>query len=181
MSKEDLFFEIGTEELPAGFINPALDQLSTLIEGALKKARLAHGTVATLGTPRRLVLTVEGLSASQSDVSLEVKGPKKAAAYDAQGEPTKALQGFARGQGVELKDIEVRGEGKAEHVYATKHVKGKETAELLPEILTGLIGADLFRKTMRWGSGERAFARPIHWITALFGSNIIDFEYCSVR
>ncbi len=181
MGKEDLFFEIGTEEIPAGFIGPALDQLSTLIEGALKKARLAHGEVKSFGTPRRLVLTVEGLSAGQSDASLEVRGPKKEAAYGADGEPTKALTGFARGQGVELSDIEVRVDGKAEHVYAKKHVKGKATAELLPEILKGLIGADLFRKSMRWGASERAFARPIHWITALFGDSVIDLEYCNVR
>ncbi len=181
MSKEDLFFEIGTEELPAGFIDPALDQLAGLIKGALDKARLTHGEVRTFGTPRRLVLTVKGLSTGQSDASIEVRGPKKEAAFDASGEPTKALLGFVRGQGVELDDIEVREAGKAAHVYAKKEVKGAETFTLLPEILKGLVGADLFRKSMRWGSGECAFARPIHWITALFGSSVVSFDYCGIK
>lgn len=180
MSKEDLFFEIGTEELPAGFIDPALDQLSELIKGALDRARLTYGKVQTFGTPRRLVLTVDGLSTGQSDACIEVRGPKKEAAFDAKGEPTKALLGFAKGQGVELDDIEVRETGKAAHIYAKKEVKGADTIKLLPEILTGLVGADLFHKSMRWGSGSQAFARPIHWITALFGSSVIDLEYCNV-
>ena len=150
------------------------------MKARLKRRALHTAGISTLGTPRRLVVSVEGLLPSQSDASLEVRGPKKEAAFDPDGEPTKALLGFARGQGVELADIEVRDDGKAAHVYAKKQVRAR-TLALLPEILTGLAGADLFKKSMRWGSGALAFARPIHWITALFGDSIIDFDYCDVK
>ena len=181
MSKEELFFEIGTEELPAGFIDPALAQLALLIKGALDKARLTYTGVSTFGTPRRLALIVEGLSTGQKDASIEVRGPKKESAYGADGEPTKALLGFVKGQGVELSDIEVREVKKAAHVFAKKEVKGADTLTLLPEILKGLVGADLFPKSMRWGAGSHGFARPIHWITALFGSKVVDFDYCGIK
>ncbi|MEE9543506.1 MAG: glycine--tRNA ligase subunit beta, partial [Thermodesulfobacteriota bacterium] len=181
MSTKELLFEIGTEELPAGFIVPALNRLDELLRKGLKKAGLDFISIKTLGTPRRLVLVVEGLCATKPEPSVEVKGPKKEAAFDDKGEPTRALLGFAKGQGVKVDDIEVREDGKGAHVYAKKKVEGKDTINLLPGLLGGLASADLFAKTMRWGSGDVAFARPIHWITALFGGDIIDFEYSGIK
>ena len=181
MATKELLFEIGTEELPAGFITPALKELEKLIKKGLEKAGLEFASTRTLGTPRRLVLVVEGLGVTKPASSVEVRGPKKEAAFDANGEPTRALLGFARGQGVEIEDIEVRGEGTSAHVYAKKEVEGEDTINLLPKLLRSLASADLFPKTMRWGARDESFARPIHWITALFGDAVVDFEYCGIK
>jgi glycyl-tRNA synthetase beta chain len=181
MSTKELFFEIGSEELPAGFINPALDRIDELMKEGLSIAGLEFASTRTLGTPRRLAIVVEGLSEAKPATSVEVRGPKKEAAYGEDGKPTKALLGFARGQGVDIEDIEVRGEGKGAQVYAKKQVEAEETINLLPELLGGLVSADLFPKTMRWGSGDESFARPIHWVIALFGGETVAFDSFGIK
>lgn len=174
-------FEIGTEEIPAGFIPRALSEMEARFRRALDKARIEYGDIGTLGTPRRLTLTIRALSETQPETRLEVRGPKVEAAYDKDGLPTKALEGFARGQGVELADIVTVEAKKGAHVVARKVVEGKVTMEILPEILSGVVTAELFPKAMRWGAGRIAFGRPVHWIVALYGPDTVDFEYAGIR
>jgi glycyl-tRNA synthetase beta chain len=181
MGKKDLLFEIGSEEIPAGFIGPALDALSERMAVGLRTARLGFGSVRTLGTPRRLALIVEGVDGHQPDATIEVRGPRKEAAFDAAGKPTKALEGFAKGQGVGLDDIKIISSDKGEVAAAIKHVKGEPAARILPDLLAKLITPDLFKKTMRWGNGDAAFARPVHWIVALYGGEVISFSFGNVK
>ncbi len=181
MSNRDFLFEIGTEEIPAGFIPRALLEMETRFKRALEKARIEYGEIGTLGTPRRLTLTIKALSETQPETSLEVRGPKVEAAYGKDGNPTKALEGFARGQGVELTDIVTVEAKKGAHVVARKVVEGKVTMDILPEILSAVVTAELFPKAMRWGSGRTAFGRPVHWIVALYGPDTVDFEYAGIK
>ena len=181
MSKRNFFLEIGTEELPAGFIPRALKQLKGLLDKGLTSARLGFEEISTLGTPRRLTLVVKGLDSVQSDVELEVRGPKKEAAFDVDGNPTKALVGFAKGQGVEAGDVEIVKTDKGEHVLIRKQVKGEKVASILPEILTKVLATDIFPKSMRWGAGEVTFARPVHWLLAFFGDEPLSFSFGHVK
>jgi glycyl-tRNA synthetase beta chain len=181
---KDLLLEIGCEEIPAAFVPKALDILEDFITRKFASARLGFTSVRTFGTPRRLGLVVEGLEAGQEDAEIEVRGPKKEAAYDADGAPTRALEGFLRGQGVGIDDVKFTepGEtGKVEQVYVTKRIKGKKTEDILPEILSGALGADLFKKTMRWGVHTVRFARPVHWLLAFYGDKQIDFEFGHIK
>lgn len=181
MATDDLLLEIGTEEIPAGFIGKALDTMSTLLATGLDKAGIGYGEISTLGTPRRLVLMVKGLEKSQPDATVEVRGPKIEAAYDADGNPTRALVGFARGQGVAVADLKKVESKKGAHVLAIKSVTGSETIKVLPAILERVIGADLFKKSMRWGAGRTTFARPVHTILALYGGKIVDIEFAGIK
>lgn len=170
---QDLLFEIGTEEIPARFMDSAMKQLKDLAKIALTEARLDYMSLATYGTPRRLCLYVSKLAQGQEDRVREVKGPAKKAAYDAEGNPTKAAQGFARGQKVAVEDLVAKTAGNGEYVFATVRDVGKSAQEILPEILLGLINGLNFPKPMRWGDKDFRFARPIHWLVALFGTEII--------
>lgn len=176
MSK-DLILEIGTEEVPAGFIPKALDSLAGTLRKLLEEARLDHGGLRKLGTPRRLALVVEGLGERQPDATVEARGPKKDAAFDPDGKPTKALEGFCRGKGVDVKDIETRETDKGEYVYAVKHIEGRDTAEILPGILEKTVSREYFPKSMRWGDHDVSFARPVHWLLAVFGGAPVEFSY----
>ena len=181
MSTKDLLFELGTEEIPAGFIRPALEVMERTIARALERERVDFAEVRTLGTPRRLVMAVTGLNDKQPEARVEVRGPKVEQAYDGDGKPTKALMGFAKGQGVTIDDIERVESGKGAHVVARKVVPGTDTVSILPGILSEVTGADLFPKTMRWGSGTIAFGRPVHWIVALYGGKVVELEFAGVK
>ncbi len=173
----DLLFEIGTEELPAGFLQPALAQLQ---ENFLKKAEalnLAHGETVAMGTPRRLALIVQGLAETQEDSREELLGPSKAAAFGPDGRPTRAVEGFARAKGVEIADLQVVDTPKGEYLMLVREVAGRPTVELLPELLHQLLLEMTFAKSMRWGSNLHPFARPIQWLTALFGQEVISLEH----
>ncbi len=178
---EDFLLEICTEELPAGVIPKALGALSGMLEKRLEGARLSFSALKTLGTPRRLALIVEGLDHRQPDVTTEVRGPKKSVAYDEDGKPTKALIGFARGQGVDLADIKVVKSGKGEHVQAVKSIKGEDTLKILPGILEGLLTQEVFAKSMRWGSHDISYARPVHSLLALYGKKIVPFAFGHIK
>ncbi len=171
----DFLLEIGTEEIPAKFMPGALSQLKELAEKACANYRLAYSAIDTWGTPRRLALYLTNLAPEQQDISLEVKGPAKKAAYDAEGKPTKAVEGFARSQGVQVEELVVREFANGEYLYALKKELGRPTKEVLPEIIPQLISGLNFPKPMRWAYSELRFARPIRWLVALYGSEIIPF------
>ncbi|MFQ5692069.1 MAG: glycine--tRNA ligase subunit beta, partial [Nitrospinota bacterium] len=173
---DELFLEIGTEEIPSRFLRRALEDLGRAAEAALGESRIAHGAVRTLGTPRRLVLAVSGVAEAQESLEERVMGPARRVAYDEAGRPTKAAEGFARNAGVPVESLEVVETEKGEYVAALRKEAGRPTAEVLPALLPGLIQRLGFPKSMRWGSGDLRFVRPIHWIVALLGGRVIPFE-----
>lgn len=179
--EKELILEIGTEELPAGFIPRALGSLESFLKKNLESERLSFKAIKALGTPRRLTLIIEGLSGSQPDATTEVKGPQKKAAFDDKGNPTNALLGFARSQGVDVGDIKTIKTEKGEYAYIEKFIKGKKTDEILPELLKNTISQDFFPKSMRWGSYDISFARPVHWILAIYGGKTVDFDYGHIK
>ncbi|MGE5708450.1 MAG: glycine--tRNA ligase subunit beta, partial [Bacteroidota bacterium] len=178
---KDLFLEIGCEEIPAGFVPKAMADMEALMKKELESARVEYAGIRTFGTPRRLVLAVNGMAERQPDAELTAMGPAKSAAYDADGNPTKAAQGFARGQGVDVADLKVVVTPKGEYLAAVKSEVGRNTSELLPEILPRLIGAIPFRKSMRWADFDVRFARPIHWIVALFDGVVVPFSFGNIE
>ena len=178
---KELLLEIGMEEIPAGFIPQALIDLESLARKELEANRIDFGGVKALGTPRRLVLFMESVSEKQKDVEARKIGPSRQAAFDSNGNPTKAAIGFAKGQSVSVESLEVIQTEKGEYVCAVKKEPGRLTIELLPSLLSKMILAIPFQKSMRWGEVSIRFARPIHWILALFGGEIIPFEIGDVR
>jgi len=180
MTKE-LFLEIGTEEIPAGFLPKAMADMAALIAKEMTGARIGHGEIKTLATPRRLVLLVKDVAARQPDAEITAMGPAKNVAFDAAGKPTRAAEGFARGQGVDLGALQLRSTEKGEYVAVVKKETGRTTAEILTEILPRLMGNIPFRKTMRWGDLDVRFARPIHWIVALFDGAVVPFAFGNIE
>ncbi|MGD0845601.1 MAG: glycine--tRNA ligase subunit beta [Geobacteraceae bacterium] len=180
MSKE-LFLEIGTEEIPAGFLPKAMADMAGLIARELTAARIGYGEIKTLATPRRLVLLVKDVAARQPDAEITAMGPAKNVAFDAAGKPTRAAEGFARGQGVDVAALLLRSTEKGEYVAVVRKETGRSTADILSEILPRLIGNIPFRKSMRWGDLDVRFARPIHWIVALFDGIVVPFNFGNIE
>ncbi len=173
----DFLLEIGTEEIPAKFSPGAMTQLEDQARKRLTELRLPFKELKIFATPRRLALSVTGLEERQDDLSMEVKGPAVKAAYDASGAPTKAAQGFARGQGVSVEDLFVQELNGVPYVFARKSEIGLETRALLPQLAKDLINSLHFPKPMRWAELDFHFARPIRWITALYGTEVVPFEF----
>lgn len=173
---KDFLLEIGTEEIPAKFAPGVISQLQEHVQKRLQELRLEFVELKVYTTPRRFAVLIQGLSEKQTDFTAEVKGPALKAAYDADGNPTKAAQGFARGQGVDPKELFVQELNGVPYVYARKSEIGQPALDLLPKFCIDLITALHFPKPMRWGDLEFRFARPIRWIVALFGSDVIPFE-----
>ncbi|MDH5298611.1 MAG: glycine--tRNA ligase subunit beta, partial [Desulfobulbaceae bacterium] len=173
--QQELIFEIGTEEIPAGFLMPALAEMKNIMARKLAELALPHGEIRTVGTPRRLTLTVADLAAQQPDRDEEVLGPPKKAAFDAAGHPTKAAEGFAKSRGAEVADLQVVTTPKGEYLMLACHHKGEATAALLARLLPQLITEIPFPKSMRWGNGRISFVRPIQWLVALFGGQVVPF------
>jgi len=180
MGKE-LLLEIGAEEIPAAFLPGAMSELKTLTEKILTEHRLGFSSVLTFASPRRLILYVEGLPERQEDLNLTVLGPARSVAYDSEGNPTKAAVGFARGQGVDIKDLTIQETPKGEYLCAVKKEPGLPAPEVLQKILPEIITTLHFPKSMRWGSGSLRFARPIHWILALYNEEVIPFEFDGIK
>ena len=176
MSK-DVLLEIGTEEIPAHYMPSILSQVQQLAADKLNKANIAYEDIRAVGTPRRVALLVKGVAEKQADISSKNKGPSVKIAYDSDGNPTKAAMGFARGQKIAVEDLVVE-DG---YVYANVTSIGAETAGLLPDILTGIITGLGFPKSMHWGSLDFHFVRPIRWIVALFGDDVVPFELAGVK
>ncbi|WP_229074066.1 glycine--tRNA ligase [Actinoplanes sp. DH11] len=168
-----LVFEIGSEELPPGELRSARAQLLRLVTEGLAGTRLAHGEIRVYGTPRRLIAVVQAVGAREDDHVRLVKGPKTPNAYAADGTPTKALEGFVRGQGVTLADVTTREIGGVPHVVVEKHEAGRAApavlATVLAQVVTGLRAA----KNMRWNDPKLSFSRPIRWLTALWGDDVV--------
>ena len=171
----DLLLEIGLEEVPAKFMPPALAELKQLAETALSEQRISFDEVVTYGTPRRIALVVKNIADKQADLEEEAKGPAVKAAYDADGNPTKAAIGFARGQGVDVADLYQKELNGGMYVFATKKAVGVPTEEVLPQLLPQLVTGIHFPKPMRWGFTELRYARPIRWIVALYGDAVVPF------
>lgn len=177
----DLLFEIGTEELPARFIDPALKALKELAQREFERENLSFEAVKTLGTPRRLTLYVSGLAEAQPDRVEEFLGPPKKVAFDDEGHPTKAAEGFAKKQGVSLEELRVKKTERGEYVFVEKKIPGQKTISLLPQILKNLVVGLSFPKSMRWGNYELRFARPIRWLLALYGKEVVPFELAGLK
>lgn len=173
---EKLLFEIGTEEIPAKFMPGILKQLKELAAAKMQELRIPFEDITVYGTPRRMAFIAGGVAEAQADVVVEAKGPSVKIAY-VSGAPSKAAQGFARGQGVDVKDLVVRDN----YVYAVKHLAGQPVIELLPGLLMDILTSLSFPKTMRWADYEFRFVRPIRWMVALFGDQIIPVEICGVK
>jgi glycyl-tRNA synthetase beta chain len=175
----DLLLELGCEEIPATFLARALDALPGLATRRLGEARLAHGAVRALGTPRRIALEVRGLADRQPDLRERVIGPPASAAFAADGTPTRAAIGFAQKNGVDpatLERAEVPGK-KGAYVVATRHVAGRAAAEVLPPLLVDLIGAIPWPKSMRWHWTDASFVRPVHWLVALLDDRVLPLTW----
>lgn len=169
----ELLLELGCEELPATFVRRAFEDLQGAIEAGLREAGLNYkANRPPIGTPRRLIVCIEDIPLRQPDSMKESRGPSLSGAFDSDGKPTKALEGFCRGQGVTAEEVERR-EG---YVWAVKKVDGRPSAEVLSEIVPRAIRALNFEKTMRWGSGRMRFARPIRWILAVFDGKPLSFD-----
>jgi len=175
MSNE-LLFEIGTEEIPAGFLSKAVVDMEEMIRKALSEKRIAFEGIRCLATPRRLVLHIADLAPKQDDQVVEKMGPAKKAAFDENGQPTKAALGFARGQGLEVSQLETVTTDKGEYLCARKTIAGQPTADLLPDLLKSFLLAIPFRKSMRWAAYDLRFARPIHWLLALYGGKVVPLK-----
>lgn len=173
---KDLLFEIGTEEIPAHYMPSILAQVKALAEKAFDEGNIAYGSVRTIGTPRRIALLVKDVDEKQADVSSKHKGPSVKIAYDADGNPTKAAMGFARGQKIDVKDLVVE-DG---YVYANVTSVGADTAGLLPDLMKGIVTGLNFPKSMHWGSLDFHFVRPIRWFVALYGTDVVPFELAGV-
>ena len=180
-ARRPFLLELGTEEIPARMIAAAIDGLARGIAEALQAAGLPGAGLRPLGTPRRLAVLIDGVPEQSPDLSVEVTGPPASVAFDAQGRPTKAGEGFARAQGVRPEDLRRTSGPKGEVVAVRKTVPGRRAAAVLAEAAPSVAAALAFPKTMRWGSGEHRFVRPVHWIVALYGEEIVPFEFCGVR
>ncbi len=176
MSK-DILLEIGTEEIPAHYMPGILGQLKELAAKKLGEANIEYGTIRSLGTPRRAVLLVQGVAEKQADISAKHKGPSVRIAYDGDGNPTKAAAGFARGQKIDVQELTVE-DG---YVYASVTSIGSASAGLLPDILKSIVLSLTFPKSMRWGNKNVHFVRPLRWLVALFGTEVVPFEIAGVH
>ena len=176
-----LLFEIGTEELPAGYIEPALVQLEEKLSAKLKQLNIGFGNIRTLATPKRLALLVDNLDEKQEDICEELIGPSAQAGYDAQGNPTKAAIGFAKSKGATAEDLKVVETEKGQYLMLVREQPGEDVFKLLPEILKQLIVEISFPKSMRWGSNQLSFARPIQWLLATFNNKIINLEHEGIK
>jgi len=178
---KELLLEIGAEEIPAGFVPQALIDLEKIVQRDLEASRVDFDGIKTFGTPRRLVLVIETVSEKQRDEESKKIGPSKQAAFDVQGNPTKAAIGFAKGQSVPVESLTLVQTEKGEYLCAVRKEQGRPTVELLAAFLPKWILSIPFQKSMRWADVPIRFARPIHWILALFGGEVVPFEVGNIR
>ena len=176
-----LLLEIGTEEVPARFIHPALSMLKSNTESIFEEYSIGFSDMKTYATPRRLSLLVKGIPPMQKDSVKEVYGPAKKIAFDERGTPTRAAAGFAQSQGIDVNDLVIKSREKGEYVVAVIHHKGAPVKDLLHEALKRVVLSLSFPKSMRWGNGDLRFVRPIHWIMALLNGTTIVFEIDGVK
>ena len=174
---KDLLFEIGAEEIPAGFMPNILGQLKQLAETKLNDAHLPFESIATYGTPRRLAFIVKGLADTSAEISERHKGPSASIAYDADGNATKAAIGFARGKGLDVADLVVE-DG---YIYAETKTAGVPAKDIVTDMLPQLITGLNFPKSMHWGNLDAKFVRPVRWLVALLDEEVIPVEFATVK
>lgn len=174
---KDLLFEIGAEEIPAGFMPHILGQLKQLAETKLNDAHLPFESIATYGTPRRLALIVKGLADTSAEISERHKGPSASIAYDADGNATKAAIGFARGKGLDVANLVVE-DG---YIYAETKTAGVPAKDIVTDMLPQLITGLNFPKSMHWGNLDAKFVRPVRWLVALLDEEVIPVEFATVK
>ncbi len=177
----NLLFEIGTEEIPAGYITPALNQIKTAFTEQANKQRLTMESVYCTATPRRLILFVKGLMEKQAGINEEIQGPSVAVTFDKTGTVTKAGLGFAKAQGVNVDNLKIKKTPKGEYCFAVKVIEGRETINILPEILTNIVRNISFPKSMKWKGNGLFFARPVRSLIALFGNKIVPLEINGIK
>ena len=178
---QELLLEIGTEEIPAGYLSKALEEFKSLMNSALADNNIKiSGQILTLGTPRRLTLIAGGLAGFQDDVEEEVTGPPAAIAFDSNGSPTKAAVGFAEKQGVPVGALSTVETPKGAYLYLKRSIKGKSTCDVLASILPNIFNKISWPKSMRWGEIKTPFVRPVHWIVAILDGKVIPFSFCGI-
>jgi len=178
---KELLLEIGTEEIPSVYLNPAIGKIEELTKKLFAENRVSHGQIKVFGSPRRLILFVENLSDRQESITSKVIGPPKRVSFNEKGLPTQAAVGFAKNQGIRVEDLNVEKTEKGEYLCAVKEEKGEATKKILPDILPKLIFSIPFPKHMRWGDGNVKFVRPVHWILCLYNGDVVKFEFDSVK
>ncbi|HEY3585834.1 MAG TPA: glycine--tRNA ligase subunit beta, partial [Myxococcaceae bacterium] len=178
---EDLLFEIGTEELPAGAVEPAVDQLRALVLSGFEGVRLTHGTVRSFATPRRLAVLVEGVADRSPDATRQTMGPSVKAAFGPDGAPTRAATKFAEAQGVAVSALRRVQTPKGEYLAVEVTEAGRPASALLPGILGAAVHGIQFKKSMRWGDVEQTFARPVQWLLALYGQEVVPVVFADVK
>ena len=181
MEKSDFLFEIGCEEIPAGYIAGAVDKLKESFTNDLAELKLNYSAIEMFSTPRRLAIKILDIDNCQSDEEIEKSGPAKRVAYDENGNLSKAGQGFLTGAGANEKDIFILNTPKGEYVAVKVFLKGKETITLFPQMMKNAIERIVFPKTMKWGSHTFLFARPIRWFLAMNDDRVVDFEFNGVK
>jgi len=177
----ELLLEIGTEEIPARFIPPVLEEMAASFRKLMDQELIAVGNILTWGTPRRLALVARDLALAQAEVGTEEIGPPKAVAFDAAGKPTPAALGFAKKQGVAVSDLIEVDTPRGVYLAVSKRTSGRPTVDRLKEVLPGFILGLSFPKSMRWGSLTTTFARPIHWVLARLGGEVVPFPLGDVQ
>ena len=173
---QSLLIELGSEELPAADVPVGIQQIELRLRQGLDEARLTYGDLSVSGTTRRLVAHVQDLSPRQQDEIVERRGPPADRAFDADGQPTKAAMGFARGQGVQPADLEVRDN----YVYAVTRLEGEPAAAVLPQLIEDLLDGMQWGRTMRWNSSNKSYPRPLRWIVALYGPQTVPVSWANV-
>ncbi len=178
---DSLLFEIGTEEIPAGYIGPALAALESMLKNKMKNARIDHGLAKTFGTPRRLSVLIENVAPRQRTLTTEIMGPPQKVGFDANNRPTVAAEKFAEKVRIPIKKIKIKETKKGPYLCATVTERGLASKNILKNILPEVILSIPFPKTMRWENLENSFARPIQTILALLGKNVIAFEFGNLK
>lgn len=181
LSNANFLCEIGTEEIPAGYIPPAINSLKTIFSEKLKDGRIDYTAIEVYATPRRLAVLISGLADGQRSEIAELKGPSAQAAYDGEGNPTKALQGFLKGNGVETKDLKVVETDKGKYIYAYKQLDAGKTEDIIPSIITEAVSSIPFPKRMKWSNKKVTFPRPINYFVLMFNDKLIPFEIEGIK
>ena len=179
--ERDYLLEIGCEEIPAGFVGPALWFGGQQIAEELKKARLSFVRVDIYGTPRRLTYVVRKLKDRQKASEETVLGPPKTVGYDAKGKPTRAAEGFAKAQGIDVSSLRLFTTDRGEYLGYVREQAARPVGEILPRLVADWIPTIPFKKSMRWGDQEVRFARPVHWIAALYDGQVVPFAFGNVQ
>lgn len=174
--KNYLLFEIGVEELPSRFVSSTLDQIKNNLTKLFNDKRISFDNIQSFGTPRRLTFVVKGINERQSDLEEEVKGPAKKIAIDENGNFTKPALGFIKSKGLKEEEVVFKVVGKDEYIFGTIRQAGKETSEVLKEILPEAVKMVVFPKAMRWGGKNMRFARPIRWMVTLLNDNVLEID-----